>query len=150
MSAETFEPTRGTGDHTRRPSKKIRDHRDLRVWRKARRLGELCREAAAGFPADQNPLATILSRLADEDADEIATGQGQRDYPAYAEHLKRARQALHHLDRRLIEAHQKAGLSAVIGDSLLARVAEINRMLGKLMLSLELANARNRRRRRGG
>jgi hypothetical protein len=144
MPGEPFEHSRGAGEHTRRPSKKIRDYRDLRVWRKARRLGELCREAAAGFPPDQNPLASIVSRLADEVAEEIATGQSQRDYPAYAEHLKRARQALHHLERRLIEAHQKAGLSAVIGDSLLARVAEIKRMVGKLMLSLELAHTRRR------
>jgi four helix bundle protein len=96
------------------------------------------------FPSAQEKLASVICRLADEVPDEIAAGQGQRNYPAYMDHLGRSRAALRHLERRLIEAHQVNCLESGVGDPLLARLAEIERMLGKLMVSLELAHARRR------
>lgn len=124
--------------------KKIRDYRDLRVWRKARKVAELCREATAQFPEPQGSLAQVIRRLADEVPDEIAAGQSQGLHPAYLARLDGARRALVHLERRLIEAHQANCLPCVVGDPLLARVAEIERMLRKLMVSLELARAKRR------
>ena len=125
-------------------SKRIRDHRDLRVWRKARKLAEQCREAADRFPENQAGLAALICRLADEAPSEIATGQGQRHHAAHMQHLERARAALRHLERRLIEAHKAGVLEGSVGDPLLARLAEIERMLRKLMISLELARAKRK------
>jgi hypothetical protein len=51
---------------------------------------------------------------------------------------------LHHLERRLIDGHKHGCLASEVGDPLLARAAEIDRMLRKLMVSLELACARRR------
>jgi four helix bundle protein len=130
-------------------TKEIRDHRDLRVWRKARRLAGLCGEAIASFPEAQKNLANVIRRLADEVPDEIAAGQSQGHHAAYMDHLERARRALHHLERRLIDAHKTNCLPSAVGDPLLARLAEIDRMLGKLMVSLELADARRRVNRSG-
>lgn len=140
----------GSGGSFKPRSKEIHDHRDLRVWRRARKLAALCREVVAAFPKAQEDLAGILCRLADEVPDEIAAGQGQRQHAAHMDHLALARRALHHLERRLIEAHKAECLSSADGDPLLARVAEIQRMLGKLMVSLELAYARRRVGRVGG
>ena len=143
--AETREETAGGPGETFRPrSKKIRDHRDLRVWRRGRKLAELCREAAASFPEAHEKLAGIICRLADEVPSEIAAGQSQGQHAAYLDHLERARGALRHLERRLIEAHKANCVSSEVGDPLLARVAEITRMVGKLIISLELAYARRK------
>ena len=140
----------GPGGIFRPKSKEIRDHRDLRVWRKAKTLADRCREAVAGFPKDQAKLASVICRLADEVPHEIAAGQSQRHHAPYMDHLARSRTALRHLERRLIEAHKVNSLACAVGDPLLARTAEIERMLGKLMLSLELAYARRRAARSGG
>lgn len=121
--------------------RKIRDHRDLRVWRKARRLADQCREAVSAFPSTQASLAGVICRLADEIPIEIATGQGQALHAAYLDHLDRAGSALRHLERRLIEGHKKGCIPSATGDPLLARAAEIDRMLKKLRVSLELAHA---------
>jgi four helix bundle protein len=129
-------------------SKKIRDHRDLRVWRKAGKLAEQCREAAGRFPEAQAGLAALISRLADELPGEIAIGQAQRHHAAYMQHLERARAAGRHLERRLIDAHKAGVLEARVGDPLLARLADIDRMLKKLMISLELAQAERKRAKR--
>lgn len=129
-------------------SRKIRDHRDLRVWRKAGKLVEQCREAAGRFPKTQADLAALICRLADEVPSEIAIGQAQRHHAAYMQHLERARAAGRHLERRLIEAHKAGVLEVNVGDPLLARLAEIERMLKKLMISLELAHAERRRAKR--
>ena len=125
-------------------SKKIRDHRDLRVWRRGRKLAELCRGAAASFPKAHEKLAGVICRLADEVPSEIAAGQSQGQHAAYIDHLERARGALRHLERGLIEAHKANCISSEVGDPLLARAAEIARMVGKLIVSLELAYARRK------
>ena len=120
-------------------SKEIRDHRDLRVWRKARKLAALCAAAIAGFTGPHANPGKAIQRLAEEVAEEIAAGQSTGQHAAYMDHLQRARGALRHLERRLIEAYKEGALSSECGDPLLARLAEIDRMLRKLMLSLELA-----------
>ena len=134
-------PTRGRRGQPQTGKRKIRDHRDLRVWRKARRLAEQCREAVAPFPSAQASLAGVICRLADEVPIEIATGQGQALHAAYLDHLDRARIALRHLERRLIDGHKKGCIPSATGDPLLARAAEVDRMLKKLRVSLELAHA---------
>ena len=121
--------------------KKIRDHRDLRVWRKAGRLAEQCRSAVESFPPAHAELAGVICRLAEEVPHEIATGQSQIIHAAYLDHLGRARAALRHLERRMIDAHKKGCLSSEAGDLLLAQLADIDRMLKKLIVSLELAHA---------
>jgi four helix bundle protein len=122
----------------------IRDHRDLRVWRKARRLADQCREAVAAFPSTRASLAAVICRLANEVPSEIAAGQSQGQHAPYMDHLERSRTALRHLERRLIEAHKADCLPSMVGDPLLARVAEVERMLGKLMVSLEVSYAQRR------
>jgi four helix bundle protein len=124
--------------------RKIRDYRDLRVWRKARKLADQFQQSIRTFPSAQARLAGRISRLADEVPAEIATGQGQRQTAGYLAHLERARGALGHLERGLIDAHKNGCLAPETGDPLLAQSAEIDRMLKKLMVSLELANARRR------
>jgi four helix bundle protein len=124
--------------------RKIRDHRDLRVWRKAQRLAQECRDAATTIPPTHASLAGVIRRLAEEVPNEIATGQGTGHHAAYVDHLERARRALQHLERRMIDAHTRKCVPAEIGDPLLVMVAEIGRMLRKLMVSLELASARRR------
>jgi four helix bundle protein len=123
-------------------SKQIRDHRDLRVWRKGRRLAELCTDAVATFPEGQEQLAGVICRLANEVPSEIEAGQSQGRPSAYLKHLGHARTAVRHLERRLIEAHSEHLLTASVCDPFLVQAAEIERMLKKLVLSLELAYAR--------
>ena len=142
------EPPEGTAParRTRAPGRKrkIDDYRDLRVWRKASRLADQCRAAAAAFPAAHANLAGVISRLAEEIPGEIAMGQGQRLHAAYLSHLETSRIALRHLERRLIEAHKSHCLLAAAGDPMLALAAKVDRMLTKLMVSLELAHLRRR------
>ena len=136
-----------TIEHRGRPragKKGIRDHRDLRVWRKARQLAEHCRGAASAFPPAQANLTDLVCRLAEEVQDEIARGQAQGLHVAYLDRLDRARTALRHLERRVIDAHKKGCIPEEVGDLLLARLAEIDRMLKKLRVSLELAHAARR------
>jgi four helix bundle protein len=121
--------------------RRIHDHRDLRVWRKAQKLAQQCRDATATFPPTQANLAGVICRLADEVPNEIATGQAQGQYAPYVYHLERARRALHHLERQLIEAHKADCLESKLGDSLLTRLADIDRMLKKLVVSLEISRA---------
>lgn len=138
-------PTEGTAhEQLQAKSKKVRDHRDLRVWRKSRKLRDLCELEAARFPAAQSNLAGFLRRVANEVPEEIAAGQQQGLHAAYMDHLQRARAAVRHLERGLIEAHKAGCMESPIGDGLLARSAEIERMLAKLMVSLELSYARRR------
>jgi four helix bundle protein len=137
--------TRGASHEPAPPrSKKIRDHRDLRVWRKSRKLCELCDGEVSGFPEARFTLAGVIRRLANEVPEEIAAGQGQGLHAAYMDHLERARGALRHLERKLIEACKAGCLASVSGDLLLARAAEIERMLRKLMVSLEVSHAGRR------
>lgn len=124
--------------------RKIRDHRDLRVWRKAQTLAQQCRDAAGTFPPAHASLAGVIRRLAEEVPNEIATGQAQGQYAPYVYHLERARRALRHLERQLIDAHKAGCLESSIGDPLLGRLADIERMLKKLLVSLELSRAQRR------
>ena len=141
MSKPVEPAGRGRQEPSPARKRRIRDHRDLRVWRKARRLADQCREAVATFPSTEASLAGVICRLANEVPVEIATGQGQALHAAYLDHLDRARSALRHLERRLIDGHKKGGIPAATGDPLLAQAAEIDRMLRKLRVSLELAHA---------
>jgi four helix bundle protein len=122
----------------------IRDHRDLRVWRKSRKLAELCQEAVELFPAGSERIGKAIWRLAVEVPEEIEVGQSQGQHAPYMSHLERSRRALRLLERQLINAHKSGCLPAAAGDGLLTRSAEIDRMLGKLMVSLELADAQRR------
>ena len=141
MREPTDDTTPAPVARLRQGKRKIRDHRDLRVWRKASRLAEKCRAAVAPFPAAHASLAGVICRLAEEIPGEIAAGQDQALHAAYLDHLGRARGALRHLERRLIEAHKQGCMPADTGDPFLAQLAEIDRMLKKLIVSLELAHS---------
>ena len=127
-----------------RGKKPIRDHRDLRVWRKATQVAELAGAACQDFPEAPSRLAQTIPALAGAVADEIAAGQSRGQYPHYVEHLEHARSAAHRLEDKLIEAHKAGLLTAAVGDPLLAKIGEILRMLGKLLVSLEIAHGRRR------
>ena len=121
--------------------RKIRAPHDLRVWRKAQKLSQRCRDICAAFPPAQASLAGLVCRLAEEVPHEIAAGQVTGQHAPYMDHLDRARRAVRRLERSLIDSHRLGCLAQEAGDPLLAQAADIDRMLRKLMVSLELAHA---------
>jgi four helix bundle protein len=125
--------------------KVISCHQDLRVWRKSKVLGQHCSEVVGKLPVDAAPLGKRIRQLAESIVKEIERGFHFRQLAPYIHHLARARIQVESLEPLLIEGCSRGWVEHQVGDRLLKRTAEIQRMLRKLILSLESTSSRRRR-----
>lgn len=120
----------------------IRTHRDLRVWRRSTRLAEQCGALVTDAPAAGRPALERIARKARDLALKIEEGFATRQWAPYVHHLERARVMVARLEALLVAACGAGSVPPDRGDRLLAQVAEIGRMLRKLVEALELARMR--------
>lgn len=123
----------------------IKSHQDLRVWRRSEAVLDLCRGQVDRFPEEGHPHANRIRRLAESVPFEIERGFHYRQLAPYLYHLNLSRHALERLEPFIIEACKKGWFDREIGDQVLARIAEIQRMLRKLVETLEGSRLRKGR-----
>ena len=124
----------------------ITSHKDLRVWRKSTTLARECLAAVSTFPESATRLGAQIRRKAESVSYEIERGYQFQQLAPYLHHLNRARNRVEALEPLLVEACIKTWVVDASGDRLLRRTSEIHRMLGKLIVSLQAAGQRRRRR----
>lgn len=123
----------------------IRNHQDLRVWRRAQAVLDLCRGQVERFPEEGQPVAIRVRKLAESAPFEIERGFHYRQLAPYLHHLNLSRHAVERLEPVIIEACERGWFDREVGDQVLARTAEIQRMLRKLMETLEASRLRKGR-----
>jgi four helix bundle protein len=126
--------------------KEISSHKDLRVWRKAARLARECLAVVSSLPESAMPLGKRIRRKVESIPYEIERGHQFQQLAPYLHHLHRARSRVEALEPLLIEGCGRSWILDETGDQLLRLTAEIHRMLGKQIVSLEAAGQRRRRR----
>ena len=126
--------------------KEITSHKDLRVWRKAARLARECLAVVSALPESATPLGKRIRRKVESIPYEIERGHQFQQLAPYLHHLNRARAWVEALEPLLIEGCGSSLVADDTGDRLLRLTAEIHRMLGKQIVSLEAAGQRRRRR----
>ncbi len=130
---------------TAQAKRMIRDHRDLRVWKKSMHIATECEQLCALFPPAGNPLAVQMKSIAHAVPARIEEGQASRSLAVYLEMLASAGEYLHELEGVIIQSYGKGWMGVESGDRLLMRVADIRRMLTHLVESLESARVKRRR-----
>lgn len=125
--------------------KEITSHKDLRVWRKGTRLARECLALVSALPEPATQLGKRIRRKGEAISYEIERGYQFQQLAPYLHHLNRARNQVSGLEPLLIEGCAKSWVDAESGDRLLRRTAELHRMLGKLIVSLEQAGQRRYR-----
>ncbi len=125
--------------------KEITSHKDLRVWGKATRLARECLGVVSALPEPATPLGRRIRRNAESIPYEIERGYQFQQLGPYLHHLDRARNQIERLEHLLITGCEDSWVDSETGDRLLRRTADIHRMLGKLIGSLESAGQRRKR-----
>lgn len=115
----------------------IQSYRDLDVWQKAMDLVTLCYQSAERFPKTETyGLATQMRRAAVSVPANIAEGQGRSHTKEFMNHLSIAYGSLMELETHLQIAGRLQYLDDCSMKDLLARTAEIGRMINGLLQSL--------------
>lgn len=124
----------------------VRGYRDLVAWQKSYALALECYKLARVFPSsEQFGLTTQLRRAAVSVPANIAEGNGRMYRGDYLRHLRIAHASLKELDTHLQFAKDLAYLPSKDADTVLALVAEVGRILGGLIKSLDVLPAHGAR-----
>jgi len=117
---------------------KINSFRDLIVWQKGLALSIRLYKVVRRFPrADQDVLGHALRRSALSIPSNIAEGQARHSTAAYVNHLLIANGSAAELQTQLEIGKAVGLLTEEEADSYIADAAELGRMLGGLIASLD-------------
>ncbi len=115
----------------------IRHYRDLRVWQKSLELAVDVHRLTKRLPKkDGDGLVSQMRRAAASIPANIAEGHGRNHLGEYLHHLSIAKGSLSELETHLCLAECLEALSHEQVQSLLARTADISRMLAGLTKAL--------------
>ncbi len=115
----------------------VRSYRELEVWQKAMDLVTVCYQSTERFPkAETYGLASQLRRAAVSIPANIAEGQGRSHTREFMNHLSMAYGSLMEVETHLQIAGRLRYLDHPSMQDLLARTAEIGRMINGLLRSL--------------
>ena len=115
----------------------MRDFRALKVWQKAHQVALEVYRQSRGFPADERfGLTAHLRKSATSVPSNIAEGCGRETEKEFARFLSIAAGSASELEYQLLLAHDLEYLSRDAYAALSEQVAEVRRMLYRLMQSL--------------
>ena len=116
----------------------VRSHRDLRVWREAMDLAEVCYRLSIGFPRDElYGLTSQTRRSAVSVPANIAEGYGRENTGSYVQFLKVAQGSLKELETHL-ELIERIGIASRDDIApILDRCEVVGKMLNSLIRSLQ-------------
>jgi four helix bundle protein len=118
--------------------KKIRNYRDLIVWRRAKTLAGKCYRLAAELPEfEKYDMGRQLRKAALSVPNNISEGHGRFSHPDYARHVSIARASAMEVSSTLEVAVEVGYLSDQQIADPLSDVDEIGRMLWSLAVSLK-------------
>ena len=116
----------------------IESYRDLRVWREAMDLAELCYRLTSGFPRREIfGLSAQLRRSAVSIPANIAEGYGRDSTGSYLQFLKIAQGSLKELETHLILSTRLGFAPEEEVDAALSRCSTIGKMLRSLIRSIQ-------------
>ena len=114
----------------------IRSYRDLRVWREAMTLAELCYRHTKSFPKDE--LFGLVSQIRRAGASvpaNIAEGYGRENKGSYVQFLRIAQGSCKEVETHALLAHRVLD-EAANPDEVLAQCEVVGKMLHGLIRSL--------------
>ena len=113
---------------------KVSSYKDLLVWQRSMDLVETVYRITAKFPpGEQWGLTSQMRRASVSVPSNIAEGYGRQATGEYRHHLSMGRGSLLELETQVLLCRRLKYLEAVDGDSLLAEIEEISKMLGSLI-----------------
>jgi len=128
----------------------VREYRDLIAWQKAYALAIKCQKLSRVLPStEQFGLSAQLRGAAVSIPANIAEGNGRRYRGDYIRHLRIAHGSLMELETHLQFARDLDYIPLEDAQSLLELSAEVGRILGGLLKSLEAISENGVRKRKG-
>jgi four helix bundle protein len=116
----------------------IESYRDLRVWREAMDLAEVCYRLTSGFPRHEIfGLSSQLRRSAVSIPANIAEGYGRDSTGSYLQFLKAAQGSLKELETHLILSTRLGFASEGEISAALTRCEAVGKMLRSLIRSIQ-------------
>ena len=116
----------------------IESYRDLRVWREAMDLAEVCYRLTSGFPRREIfGLSSQLRRSAVSIPANIAEGYGRDSTGSYLQFLKVAQGSLKELETHLILSTRLGFASEGEINAALTRCEAVGKMLRSLIRSIQ-------------
>jgi four helix bundle protein len=116
---------------------RVQSYRDLVAWQKAMALVCAVYEATRRWPREElYGLTDQARRAAVSVPANVAEGQGRQGKAEFLHHLSMANGSLHELETHMLIARDLGYLDEAACDALLARSAEVGRLLNGLMRSL--------------
>lgn len=120
----------------------IQSFMDLRVWKEAMELVELCYQLSKGFPKDEMyGLTSQLRRAAVSVPANIAEGYGRDVRGSYVQHLKIAQGSLRELQTHILLAERVKIAASVDTKPVMERCETVAKMLNGLIRSLQRYDA---------
>lgn len=113
----------------------LQSYRDLRVWREAMSLAEMCYGVTRDYPrAELYGLVSQTRRAAVSVAANIAEGYGRENTGSYVHFLRIAQGSCKELETHIILAERVLGID---GAAVLAQSETVGKMLRGLMKSIQ-------------
>ncbi len=114
------------------------NYRDLRVWQKSIDFADELYAVTEGFPKNETfGLASQLRRAVVSAASNIAEGSARHSWRDFRRFLRQSRGSIAEIETQIIIAARRGYIPAQIEHKLLARSADIDRMLSGLITSLK-------------
>jgi four helix bundle protein len=126
-----------------------RSHRDLVAWQRAYELADCCLNVVERLHTRHAALAHQIRRSAVSVVSNIAEGNGRLSLADYLRHLRIAHGSLMELETQLLLAGSRHRDGEAALASALAGAAEVGRVLGGLIRSLERLAEQRRQARKG-
>jgi len=116
----------------------FQSYKDLRVWREAMTLAEMCYRHTQDFPrAEQFGLTSQIRRAAVSIPANIAEGYGRDQTGSYIQFLRVAQGSCKELETHLLLAERVLGEVAATSQQLNEQVEAVGKMLRGLIRSLQ-------------
>jgi four helix bundle protein len=119
-------------------SEQVQSHRDLRVWREAMQLAELCYRHTRDFPRDELfGLTAQIRRAAVSIPANIAEGYGRENTGSYVQFLRIAQGSCKELETHIVLSERVLGEVASETAPVLEQAEVVGKMLRGLIRSLQ-------------
>ncbi len=120
----------------------IESYRDLRVWREAMSLAEVCYRLTASFPRDEMfGMVTQIRRASASIPANIAEGYGRDSKGTYGQFLRVAQGSLKELETHVLLSERVGLTTEVLAAPVLAACDSLGRMLRSLIRSIERSSS---------
>jgi len=116
----------------------VQSYRDLRVWREAMRLAEMCYRHTRSFPRDELfGLTAQIRRSAASIPADIAERYGREQTKSYVQFLRIAQGSCKEVETHLILADRVLEVATPTPEGLLRQAETVGKMLRGLIRSLD-------------